>query len=117
MSAVALKQSFWKSQTWKTIFLVLDSIMYVVSWPVFFFFVLIFQDNESDTKWGFYGPMLLFLCFMLTMLSLSMYSYSHSSWLSIFGMDAVVAIILIVCVCYPMWSNNYREKMGYGTRF
>ena len=117
MDTVVFKQSFLKSQTWKIIFLVLDSIMYVVSYPIFFFFALIFQNHESDTKWGFYGPMLLLLGFILAMFSWCIYNYSHLSWFSIVGIDILLAIVLIICVCYPMWSNDYREKMGYRTRF
>ena len=121
MSTIVLKRSFWKdferTQTWKCIFLVLDSILAVITYPVFFFFALIFQDHSAETTWGFYSPMLLVLGFILVSTSLIMHSYSSLSWLAIAGIDALITIGLIVCVAHPIWSDEYREKMGYPTRF
>ena len=121
MSTITLKRPFWKdferTQTWKCIFLVLDSILAVITYPVFFFFALIFADHSAKTAWGFYSPMLLVLGFVLVSTSLIMHNYSTLSWLAIAGIDALITIGLIVCVAHPIWSDEYREKMGYPTRF
>ena len=121
MSTIVLKRSFWKdferTQTWKYIFLVLDNIISIVTWPVFFFFALIFADHSAKTAWGFYSPMLLVLGFILVSTSLIMHSYSSLSWLAIAGIDALITIALIACIAHPLWSEDYREKMGYPTLF
>ena len=121
MSTIVLKRSFWKdferTQTWKCIFLVFDSVLAIITYPVFFFFALIFADHSAQTAWGFYSPMLLVFGFILVSTSLIMHSYSSLSWLAIAGIDVLMAIGLIVCVAHPIWSDEYREKMGYPTRF
>ena len=121
MSTITLKQSFWKdfqrTRTWKCIFLVLDSILAIVTYPIFFFFALIFQDHSAETTWGFYSPMLLVLGFILAFTSMVMYNYTSLSWLAIAGIDALITIGLIACIAHPLWSEDYREKMGYPTRF
>ena len=121
MSTITLKRSFWKdferTQTWKCIFLVFDSVLAIITYPVFFFFALIFADHSAKTAWGFYSPMLLVLGFILVSTSLIKHSYSSLSWLAIAGIDVLMAIGLIVCVAHPIWSDEYREKMGYPTRF
>jgi fatty acid desaturase len=121
MSTITLKRSFWKdfekTRTWKYVFFVLDGIMCVVSCLAFFLFVLIFADHSAKTAWGFFTPMLLVLGFILAFTSLVMHNYSTLSWLAIAGIDALITIGLIVCVAHPIWSDEYREKMGYPTRF
>ena len=121
MSTITLKRFFWKdferTRTWKCIFLVLDSILSVITYPVFFLFALIFQDHSAETAWGFYSPMLLVLGFVLASTSLIMHNYSSLSWLAIAGINVLIAIVLIACVVHPIWSDKYREKMGYPTRF
>ena len=39
------------------------------------------------------------------------------SWFVIAGIDVLIAIALIACVVHPIWSDEYREKMGYPRRF
>ena len=121
MSTFTLKSSFWKdferTQTWKCIFLVSDSILAIITYPVFFLFALIFQNHSAETTWGFYSPMLLVLGFILVLASLVMHNYSSLSWIAIVGIDVLVAIALIACIAHPLWSEDYREKMGYPTRF
>jgi hypothetical protein len=121
MSTITLKRSFWKdferTQTWKCIFWVLDSILTVITYPVFFFLVLIFQDHSAKSAWGFYSPMLLVLGFILAFTSLVMYNYTSLSWLAVAGIGALIAIALFACVAHPIWSDEYREKMGYPRRF
>ena len=120
MTTVTLKRYFWKdfekTQTCKYTFLVLDTIMCIVTYPVFFPFVILFQDHKAGTKLRFYGPMIMLLGFVLTFASMIMYRH-HLSWFTITGVDIFMAIILVICVSYPMWSNDYREKMGYPVRF
>ena len=121
MSTIVLKWSFWKdferTQTWKYIFLVLDNIISIVTWPVFFFFALIFQNHSAETAWGFYSPMLLVFGFILALTSLVMHNYSTLSWLAIAGIDVLIAIFLVACIVHLPLSEDYREKMGYPTRF
>ena len=121
MSTITLKRSFWKeferTQAWKCIFLVFDSVIAIVTYPVFFFFALIFADHSAKTAWEFYSPMLLVLGFILVSTSLIMHNYSTLSWLAIAGIDALITIALIGCIAHPLWSDEYREKMGYPTRF
>lgn len=121
MSTITLKRSFWKdfqrTRTWKYIFLVLDGIMLMITWMFFFLFALIFADHSAKTVWGFYSPMVLLLVFILALASIVMCNYTALSWLAIVGIDILLAIVLYLCAVYPIWSNNYREKMGYPTLF
>jgi hypothetical protein len=61
--------------------------------------------------------MVLLLLFILALASVIMCNYTALSWLAIVGIDILLAIALYLCTVYPVWSDNYREKMGYSTLF
>ena len=121
MSTIVLKQSFWKdferTFAWKYIFWAVDCIMFVVTIPAFFFFVLI-TPHTAETKGELYSPSAISLAVILAFSAMFLSSPSLGlSSLSILLIDILFGLFLVGCVYYQCWVEDYKEKMGYPKRF
>ena len=107
-------KKFQESQAWKIFFITIDSLIRVVTYPVFFVFVSLFMDHNASTKSEFYGPMIVLfvVCLLIPWAWISKLSFCD-----ILLIDLLIAVILVLSVFYPFWSEYYREKHGYESQW
>lgn len=70
--------------------------------------------NECPIRNYFLIPMLFFIAFVLVIIAMIMHNRYAIAWDTIIGVDAIVGIILISCVYYPVRTieNRYKAECG-----
>ena len=70
--------------------------------------------NECPIRNYFLIPMLFFIAFVLVIIAMIMHNRYAIAWDMIIGVDAIVGIILISCVYYPVRTieNRYKAECG-----
>ena len=111
-----------KSFTWgtstsrKDIFLIVDSIIYNVTCPVFLGAIVMFGRSRFRTIGALLCAIAIAILFIIGLFTVLFISLQFST-LQVILADLFVLTYIIVGITYAPWAENYKDKKGYPTRW